>query len=160
MKYLYVILLILPFFACDPEGDPLDDCFLCEEFPFNPSVDLAEGEISVQNAGPKEVFQVDSASLQWLEENRYVLSYYFTSGDYLDIYIAEVTHDFNYHFPKPIEENQILEVYFDDELLDLDNAALSLQPRPSEGSFHTVVNIHTLNAGDWNGTVNKVPLVE
>ena len=163
MKPIYLIITLSLAWSCVPTNEPTPipaPCYFCDQVPIGGPSTEAVGEISQQNAGPKRNFQVEEAALFWLEDNVYALQYIFTTGDQLEIILAEATQDFNYHFPKPFSENQILEVFFNEAFLELKDAALSLQPRPEAGGFHTVVNIHTLDFGDWNGTVNRVPYIE
>lgn len=163
MKHFLLAFFLFAIIACVPKEEPVvlpDNCYLCETIPQGGPATLAEGEISQQNAGPKRVFQVAEASIVWIENNVFSLKYWFTSEDCLELIIAEVNQDYNYHYPKPPSENQILEVYFNENFIELRDAALSLQPRPDDGGFHTVVNVHTLDFGDWNGTVNRVPYLE
>ncbi len=163
MKQYHLLFALSCLFACtpiDPDTPPLDECFFCTTVSPGPTPDLAEGVITQQNAGPKRAFEVSEASIVWLEANLYSLQYWFMSGDSLEIIIGEATDDFNYHFPKPTSENHILEIYFNEDFVTLKDAALSLQPRPEENGFHTVVNIHTELLGDWNGTVNRVPFLQ
>ena len=159
-KYLLNCLLATTILACTPENAPSPACHFCDLFPTGTDAAFAEGEITQQNAGPRQQYEVLEAAVTWIEDNVFSVKYFFHTNDSLEIVIAEATQDFNYHFPKPTDQNQILEVYFNEEFLELKDAALSLQPRPDEGGFHTVVNVHTLHFGDWNGTVNKVPFLE
>ena len=153
-------LLLIAGLSCTPGNDPSPICYFCDLFPQGVDAALAEGQITRQNAGPRQDYEVLEAAVTRMEGNVFSVKYFFLSGDCLEIVIAEATSDFNYHYPKGSDQNQILDVYFNDEWLELHDAALSLQPRPEEGGFHTVVNVHTVAVGDWNGTVNKVPFLE
>ena len=158
-----ILLIFLLFYSCTPEViQSPEDCLFCDLIPTvaNDLAFDADGMIMQQNAGPRRDHIVEAASILWLEGDVYSLEYLFTTGDRLEVILTKVTQDFNHHFPKPESENQILEVYWNDQLMELKDAALSIQPRADEGSFHTVANIHTLYDGDWNGTVNGVVVVE
>ena len=160
---LFVTFSIIFLCSCgDDEASPtirLNENIILSDFAISGD---AEGMIMNQNNGSvaRIDYQVDSAYIKYLQGNEYLMYYRFTSNDSLSLHITKVTQDFNYHYPKPAQENQILKVYFNQDSLPLDNAAISIQPREEYNGFHTVVNIHTNSFGQFNGTVNRVPFVE
>jgi len=79
------------------------------------------------------------------------LSFTFDSGDVLSmiIYTAQ-TNDFNYHFNSP--GNAITNVKLNGYPIAIRDAGLSLQPKNQ--NFTAVINVHTINEGDFNGTVH------
>ncbi len=119
----------------------------------------AVGSIDQQNSGPKKTYTVDYAYVKPIPNAQYRFMMHFTSQDSLQVIFAKATADYNYHYPKPVQENQLLYVVLNKDTLALKDAALSLQPRPNDNNFYTVSNLHTLKAGDFNGTVEKVPLL-
>jgi len=120
---------------------------------------FAQGEISVQNDGPKEVFAIEGAAVVWEKGDLYTLTYLLDTGDSFELVFKRCRDDLNYHYPRSCPENQILDVYFNDTPMNLWDAALSLQPK-SQQAFTAVINIHTHRFGDWHGTVKGIPLVE
>ena len=129
----------------------------------NPS-DLAEankanGEITKQNAGPLVKYQVSTAYIQPVSGNTHIFKLYFTSQDSLTCYIEKLTQDLNYHSDAASGQNKISMVLFNQDTLQLKPSAISIQPRQGENKFHTVSNIHSQSRGDYNGTVNEVPLI-
>lgn len=121
----------------------------------------AEGTIDQQNAGPKATYTVESAYLTTLENGTHLLHYRFTSQDSLELFIGKRSEDYNYHSDATSDQNVLLRVTFNNSALVLkDGTAVSIQPRSDENRFHTVVNVHTVDKGDFNGTVNSVPLVD
>ena len=121
----------------------------------------ALGSLDKQNSGPKVTYIVDTAYLRHLKQAyTYQVMYKFTTPDSLQLVLVKVTSDYNYHYPKPGTENQLLYAIFNRDTLDLKESALSVQPRSDGGSFTTVINLHTNNAGDFNGTIDKVVLIQ
>ena len=120
----------------------------------------AEGTIDQQNAGPKVTYTVESAYLTTLENGSHLLHYRFTSEDSLELLIGKRSADYNYHSAATSDENILLSVSFNNTPLLLKESDVSIQPRSDENRFHTVVNVHTQEKGDFNGTVNSVPLVD
>ncbi|MEL6254808.1 MAG: hypothetical protein AAFR87_22575, partial [Bacteroidota bacterium] len=136
-------------------------CSLCEDVEISPpeDADFAQGEISVQNDVPKEVYTIEGAAVVWEEGDLYTLTYLLDTGDSFELVFKRCRDDLNYHYPRSCPENQILDVYFNDTPMNLWDAALSLQPK-SQQTFTAVVNIHTHRLGDWHGTVKGIPLVD
>lgn len=120
----------------------------------------AEGTIDQQNAGPKVTYTVESAYLTTLENGTHLLHYRFTSQDSLELLIGKRSADYNYHSDATSDQNVLLSVAFNNSAMALEGSAVSIQPRSDENRFHTVVNVHTLDKGDFNGTINGVPLVD
>ena len=158
----FVFLLL--FFNCSfsPEQMPLPSCELCHIIPLSQAqtVEQVSGSIIQQNIEPRQIFKVEEGSIVWVDDQIYSLLFVLDNRDRLELMIARTTQDFNYHFPVSSGENQILEVYLNDEKLRLKGAVLSLQPKMDTKSFTAVINIHTQQLGDWNGTVRYIPIVE
>ncbi len=119
-----------------------------------------EGEILWQHVGPKVTLTADSAHVYGLEEGSYGLKIFFDSLDSLSIYIERGEWDYNYHYPHDSLTNKLTTVLLNEDTLDLKESALSIQPFMEYNAFFTVINIHTLQVGDLNGTIRYVPLVE
>ena len=54
--------------------------------------------------------------------------------------------------PQVSSENSIVKVLLNNQYLDLRDGSLSLQPK--QNGFHSVINLHSIQEGDFNGTVN------
>ena len=145
------------FVACDNvdnNADPLGIGFS------EPATGLtATGTLDQQNAGPKVTYTVDEASVFPTGNGIYVLRYKFTSRDSLDLVVTRRTTDYNYNSDNAIAKNQLTHVIFNKDTLELGTSAVAIQPKPDQNRFSTVVNVHTVANGDFNGTVNGVPLI-
>ncbi len=105
-------------------------------------------------------YQVTNASLvasHQSEQER--LIYNLDTGDILELIIAMSNpNDFNYHFYNPncnCEQvsNTILEVLFNGSPIAIQTGSLSLQPKPG-GRLHSVLNLHSFDEGDFNGSID------
>lgn len=117
------------------------------------------GEIQNQNGRfGRQVFSVLGAEIQPLRYNREVVHYELDSGDVLELFIVTENPD-NYNYHKYSDNrrcddgNRITKVLLNGQRLKLLDGNLSLQPRGSN-NFHSVINIHSVYEGDFNGTVN------
>lgn len=156
--------IILPFLLIGLNANFLlqtDACSLCKEVEISHPNEarFAEGEISVQNDGPRETFYIESGAIVWEEGDLYTLTYLLDTGDSFELVFKKCSDDLNYHYPRACPENQILDVYFNDQPMNLWDAALSLQVKNKQ-AFTAVINIHTHRFGDWHGTVEGIPLIE
>ncbi|MEM6807297.1 MAG: hypothetical protein AAF696_38200 [Bacteroidota bacterium] len=162
IKY-YFFLLFLFFFNCaaTPLSSVEEGCPLCREMALSKpeTAHFANGRISVQNQVPREEFDVVGAAVVWIERNIYSLTYLLDTGDTYEIIFAKCSKDFNYHFPRNNTENKILEIFWNNVSFPLRDAALSLQPQRGI-NFTAIINIHSLDFGDWQGTVREIPLLE
>lgn len=159
-KIIALALCIGLFTACNDDDDNNSPAWGIDYS--NPQTSLsAQGSIDQQNAGPKVTYTISKAFvvLSQNDNNLHVVRYKFTSGDSLDLIVTKRTSDYNYHFPGSEKENTLLSATFNNITLKLKESAVSIQPRPDEKKFHTVVNVHSLDLGDFNGTVNSVPLL-
>lgn len=119
----------------------------------------ATGTIDQQNFGPKETYTVKEALLFPEADGAHVLRYKFTSGDSLDLVLIKRTADYNYHSAEAVNQNDLAYAIFNTDTLDLKESAVSVQPHADINRFETVVNVHTVSFGDFNGTVTGVPYV-
>lgn len=162
-SYLFATGLVLVLFsllqltACDNvdnNADPLGIGFS------DPTTAMAaSGNIDKQNAGPKVTYTVRKASVFPTGNGIYVARYNFTSGDSLDLVVVRRTTDYNYHSDDEVAKNRLAHVIFNKDTLELNASAVAIQPIMDQNRFSTVVNVHTVDRGDFNGTVNSVPLV-
>ncbi len=119
----------------------------------------ASGEIVNQNNGPLVRYEVSSSLIYPGEGSLHIFKLRFTSQDSLTCYIEKKTQDLNYHSDATENQNKLHMVVFNQDTLQLKPSAISIQPRQNEDKFHTISNIHSEAKGDFNGTVNGVPLV-
>jgi len=162
-SFLFAIGSVLVFFsllqltACDNvdnNADPLGIGFS------EPGTALtAGGTIDRQNAGPKVTYTVSKASVFPTANGIYVLRYNFTSNDSLDLVVIRRTTDYNYNSDNGVAKNELAHVIFNRDTLELNASAVAIQPKQDQNRFSTVVNVHTVAHGDFNGTVNGVPLI-
>jgi hypothetical protein len=120
----------------------------------------AQGALEQQNSGPKVTYVVHAASLRQSEEDIYNISFTFENGETLQLSITKKTADYNYHFPGTDLENQLISAVFNGNPLDLKASSISIQPDEGENKLHVITNMHTFNAGDFNGTLSRVPLLK
>ena len=157
-KILLLIGLSLALFQCTEEnvatsplwGVDFSDAATCT---------FAQGSLEQQNAGPKVTHIVNNGALRQAEENLYTISFAFENGESMELTVTKKTADYNYHFPGQDLENQLISAIFNGAELDLKESAISIQPQKEENKLHVITNLHTLNAGDFNGTLTRVPLV-
>jgi len=98
--------------------------------------------------------QVVSTNLSALNQGE-ELSFTFDSGDVLSMVILTAQpNDFNYHYCTHCkgQKNAIVDVKLNGYSIAMRNASLSLQPNNQH--FTAVVNVHSLDEGDFNGTVH------
>jgi hypothetical protein len=119
----------------------------------------AVGSIDQQNSGPKVTYAVTQASVFPTGNGVYVLRYKFTSNDSLDLEVTRRTTDYNYHSDGAVAKNTLTKVSFNGETLEINASDVAIQPKTEDNRFATVVNVHTVSHGDFNGTVTGVPLV-
>jgi len=116
------------------------------------------GEIRNQN-GPYglQIYNIRNAQIQPLRNGLENVIYQLDSGDVLELIIATANpQDYNYHFSKHrgnSNNNTIVKVLLNNKYLDLRDGSLSLQPAGHNG-FHSVINLHSVYEGDFNGTIN------
>ena len=119
-----------------------------------------QGAIEQQNAGPKAIYIVSEGSLRCAQQDLHTLSLKFENGESLLLRIAKKTADNNYHFPGTESENQLVSAIFNGVPLDLAESSIAIQPHLGENKLHVITNVHTLNAGDFNGTLSRIPLLK
>jgi hypothetical protein len=120
---------------------------------------FAQGAIEQQNDGPKVVHIVNNGSLRQTEGELYTISFSFENGETLQLTVTKKTSDYNYHFPGSESGNQLVSATFNGNALSLTESSISIQPRQDDNKLNVVTNMHTLDAGDFNGTLTRVPLI-
>lgn len=116
----------------------------------------SQGTIMNQN-GPFDGridYQVVSTNLSALNQGE-ELSFTFDSGDVLSMVILTAQpNDFNYHYCTHCkgQKNAIVDVKLNGHSIAMRDASLSLHLNNQH--FTAVVNVHSLDEGDFNGTVH------
>ena len=122
----------------------------------------AEGGLIHQNyRGTAKYLSVNNAYLTATENEGSYLLYLNFVADSLEIKIVKRTMDLNYHFlpDSSLTSNEIELIKHNGTDLALSSAALSLQPVLGENTLTAVINIQSENLGDFNGTVENIPLI-
>lgn len=160
MRTLFILLVFTVIWGCSDHAHRNPSSIWGVNYSTEENSGRALGSIDHQNAGPKVTYIIDTAYLKDLRHaNQYQLMYKFTTADSLQLILTKVSSDYNYHYPKPNVENQLVYAIFNRDTLTLKESAVAVQPRPDVNSFTTVLNLHTEYAGDFNGTVDKVVLL-
>jgi hypothetical protein len=120
----------------------------------------AEGAIERENAGPSVMYIVNSAYLRQADDDLYNISSTFENGESIQLVVTKKTADCNYHYPGTESENQLISAIFNGVALNLAESSIAVQPHLEENKLHIITDMHTLNAGDFNGTLSRVPLVK
>lgn len=157
-KILLLIGLALVLFQCTEEN-VAKSLLWGIDFSDEATTSFAQGALEQQNAGPKVIYIVNNGSLRQTEGEVYTLSFLFENGESLQLTVTKKTADYNYHFPGIDSENQLVSAVFNGNTLDLKESSISIQPKQGDNKLDVVTNMHTLNAGDFNGTLTRVPLV-
>lgn len=119
----------------------------------------AYGYISYQNPETNQSFLVDAGYVRQIRNERYKITYTFSSRDSLRIIIAKRTNQELFAFPKPDTVNQLLFAIYNTDTLRLSSGSVTIQPQVSTNSLRTLTNLQVRNAGTFNGTIEGVPLV-
>ena len=161
-KFLFLIGLSTLLFQCSTEEDVTKKSPLWGvEFSEESTATFVQGALEQQNAGPKVTYIANAGALRETDvAGVYTISFTFENGESLELAVTKKTADYNYHFPGVESENQLISAIFNGDALDLKESAVSIQPHQEENKFHIVTNMHTLNAGDFNGTLTRIPLLK
>jgi hypothetical protein len=161
-KFLFLIGLSTLFFQCSTEEDVTKKSPLWGvEFSEESTASYVQGALEQQNAGPKVTYIANGGALRQTDvEGVYTISFTFENGESLELAITKKTADYNYHFPGVEAENQLISAIFNGDALDLKESAVAIQPHKEENKFHIITNMHTLDAGDFNGTLTRIPLLK
>ena len=101
------------------------------------------------------VFQVVNASVQPERQHSERVSFNLDNGETLEFIIHTVNpNDYNYHFYTQNNQhnNSIVAVLLNGKEMPIRDSRLLLQPQQYE--INSVINLHTVYDGDFNGTIN------
>lgn len=159
-KIVLLVSLSVVLFQCSTEEKIAKSPLWGVDYSEESTTAFVQGAIEQQNAGPKTVYIVNEGSLRPDTEDRHTISLKFENGESLQILVTKKTVDNNYHYPGLESENQFVSAIFNGVPLDLTESSISIQPRLEENKLHVITNVHTLNAGDFNGTLSRIPLLK
>lgn len=161
-KLLFLITLSTLLFQCSTEEDVTKKSPLWGvEFSEESTATFVQGALEQENAGPKVIYIANAGAVRQTEvDGVYTISFTFENGESLELAVTKKTTDYNYHFPGIESENQLISAVFNGDALDLKESSIAIQPHQEENKFHIITNMHTLNAGDFNGTLTRIPLLK
>ena len=159
-KLVLLISLSVILFQCATEGEMAKSPLWGVDFSDESATTYAQGSVEQQNAGPKVIYIVKGGSLRETQENFYKIYFSFENGETLELTVIKKTVDCNYHFPGNESENQLVSAVFNGAALDLTESSVAIQPHPEENKLHVITSMRTMNAGDFSGTLTRVPLLK
>ncbi len=119
----------------------------------------AEGAIEQQHGESKVMYIINSAYLREAQ-GLYNISFTFENGETIQLVVTKKTADCNYHYPGTDSENQLVSAIFNGTALDLTESSIAVQPHLEENKLHIITDMHSRNAGHFNGILSRVPLVK
>ncbi len=159
-KIVLLISLSVILFQCSTEEKIAKSPLWGVDYSEESTTAFVQGTIEQQNDGPKTIYIVNEGSLRPDQNDRHTIYLRFENGESLQLLVTKKTMDNNYHFPGQESDNQLLSAVFNGDLLELKESSISIQPRLEENKLHVITNVHTLNAGDFNGTLSRIPLLK
>jgi hypothetical protein len=162
MKTNIVLLISLSvaLFQCSTEAEITKSPIWGVDYSAESTTGFAQGSIEQQTDGTKTIYIVSSGELREGEENFYTVSFTFENGGSLQLGIIKKTADYNYHFPGNESANQLVSATFNGKALDLTESSISIQPDLGDNKLHIITKMHTLNVGDLNGMLSRIPLLK
>jgi hypothetical protein len=162
MKTKIVLLLSLSviFFQCSTEEKIAKSPLWGVDYSEESTTTFVQGAIEQENAGPKTIYIASEGSLRQSEEQVHIISLKFENGESLQLFVTKKTLDNNYHFPANESENQLISAVFNGVPLELSESSILIQPHPEENKLHVITDLHTVNAGHFNGTLSRIPLLK
>jgi hypothetical protein len=159
-RIVFLISLSVILFHCSTEEKIAKSPLWGVDYSEKSTTAFVQGAIEQQNAGPKTIYIVTEGALRPSQEDRHTISLKFENGESLQLLVTKKTLDNNYHYPGNDTENQLLSAIFCGKPLELKESSISIQARLEENKFHIITNVHTLDAGDFNGTLSRIPLLK
>ena len=159
-KIVLLISLSVILFQCSTEEEIAKSPIWGVDFSEESTMAFAQGSIEQQNAGPKAIYIVNQGALRQTDETFHTISFSFENGESLELIVTKKTVDHNYHYPGTESENQLVSATFNGVALELNESSVAIQPHPEENKLHIITNMHTVNAGDFNGILSRVPLLK
>jgi hypothetical protein len=157
-KLMLVLGFVVSLFACNDEVRTLTVWGI--EYSNLSAISAAAGTIDQQIAGPQITHVVSEAYVTSVGSNDYEVMFGFTSENSLRLIIARHTNDDAFAFPGEVGENHLLYAIFNEDTLTLDASSVIIQPSPGENKLTATIDLHTQEAGNFNGTVSSIPLVK
>jgi len=157
-KFSLLIFLSALLFQCATEEDPKSPLWGVD-FSTESATVYAQGAIEQQNGSSKVMYIVNSAYLREAD-GLYNISFTFENGETIQLVVTKKTADCNYHYPGTESENQLISAIFNGNALHLTESSIAVQPHLEENKLHIITDMHTSNAGHFNGILSRVPLVK
>jgi len=158
-KFSLLICLSALLFQCATEEETKSPLWGVD-FSTESATIYAQGAIERQSAEFSEMYIINSAYLRQAEEDLYKISFTFENGETIQLVVTKKTADCNYHYPGTESENQLISAVFNGTALDLTESSIAVQPHLEENKLHIITDMHTRNAGHFNGILSRVPLVK
>ncbi len=159
-KIIFLISLSVTLFQCGTEEKIAKSPMWGVDYSDEGSTAYVQGAIEQLNAGPKTIYIVSEGALRQAQEELHTVYFKFENGESLQFLVRKQTIDNNYHYPATDSENQLVSVVFNGVSLELKESTVLIQPHPEENKLHVITSIHTLNAGDFAGTLTRIPLLK
>jgi hypothetical protein len=160
MKATIFLLIAVLLIQCNTEEKISKSTLWGIDFSDSNTTSFAQGTIEKQNSGPKVVYIVSEGALRPIGDSFYSVEVTFDNGETLNLVVAKKTSDYNFHFPGGDTENQLVSAIFNGDTLTLHESAVAIQPQTGDNKLNIVTNMHTMDAGDFNGTLTRIPLLE
>lgn len=164
MKIIAPLFLAILLYSCNNDNVLPNDFYGIEKRSTgSEEVTEASGQLLNQNNETIQqsliAYQVKAAFIKQSEANTYHLKMNFITKDSLSLYILKQNDDLNFHSDAKENQNTLLLSIFNQDTLEMEPGALSLQPVQENNTFTAVTNLHTINLGDFNGTVKGIPFL-
>jgi hypothetical protein len=160
MKATIFLLIAVLLIQCNTEEKISKSTLWGIDFSDSNTTVFAQGTIEKQNPEVKIVYVVSEGALRQVEDNLYSIDLTFDNGESLKLIVAKKTNDYNFHFPGSDAENQLVTAVFNGATLNLSESAIAIQPELGDNKLNIVTNMHTVDAGDFNGTLTRIPLLQ
>jgi hypothetical protein len=158
-RILLLISLSVFLYKCTTPVEPQSPIWGVE-FSTESAIPLAQGSIEKENAGVQVIYIVNSGYLMEGDGGLNTISFTFENGESMQLIVTKKTANYNCNFPGNETENQIVSAIFNGDTLALKESSISIQPHLEENKLHILTDMHTVAAGDFNGTLTRIPLLK
>lgn len=160
MRSIIFLLMGALLFQCNTEEKISKSTVWGVDFSDASTSSFAQGTIEKQNSSAKVVYVVAEGALHEVGGNLYVINVAFDNGESLELTVTKKTNDYNFHFPGSESDNQFVSAIFNGTPLTLHESAVAIQPQTGDNKLNVVANIHSVDNGDFNGTLTRIPLLK
>ena len=160
-KIFLLISLSILLFQCSTEEKIAKSTLWGVDFSDENTTAFAQGTVELQKETSQIVYVLNDGSIRQTEENLYTISLAFENGESLQLTVTKKTSDCNFNFPADDSSNQLVAASFNGNPLNLDESSIVIQPQQGENKLSVMItNMHTVDAGSFNGTLTRVPLLQ